>query len=136
MDVSEEALAALTPAQRIDLVIKARAVAQIAERVVGAIKADVLKNGDVEAGGKRLTLQRTERRRLNAWLAFPILQERLEDAEMAEVIDISIAKAEQVVSKKAGRGKGASAVRALNKALAEAGAIEAGETVSLVVRRV
>jgi hypothetical protein len=135
MDVSEEALAALTPKQRIDLVIKARAVSQIAERVVGAIKADVVRNGDVEADGVRLTVQRTERRRLNVLQAFPILQEKLEDSEMAEVIDISIAQAEQLVAKKAGRGKGAGAVRALNQELAEAGAIEVGVTTSLVVRR-
>lgn len=135
MDLDEVALAALTPSQRVELVVKARAVSQIAERVVGAIKADVIKNGDVEADGMRLTVQRTERRRLNVLQAFPIIQGRLEDEEMAEVIDISLAKAEQAISKKAGRGKGAGAVRELTRELDEAGAIEVGVTTSLVVRR-
>lgn len=135
MDLDEQAIASLTPAQRIDLVIKARAVAQISERFIGAIKADVAKNGAVNAGGKTLTLQRQERRSVRAWEAFPVLQERLDDAEMAQVTTISLAKAEELVRKKAPPRKGAQAVRELNMALEEASAIATSESVSLVVRR-
>lgn len=135
MDLDEQAIAALTPEQRIDLVIKARAVAQIAERFVGAIKADVAKNGDCEGGGKKLTLQKTERRSLRSWEAFPVLQEKLDDAEMAQVTEISLAKAEEMVRSKAPRGKKAIAERELNEALAKAGAISTTESMSLVVRR-
>lgn len=135
MDLDDRAIAALTPAQRIDLVIKARAVAQIAERFIGAIKADVAKNGAVNADGKTLTLLKSERRSVRAWEAFPVLQERLDDAEMAQVTTISLSKAEELVRKKAPPRKGAQAVRELNMALEEASAIATSESVSLVVRR-
>lgn len=135
MNLDEQAIAALTPAQRIDLVIKARAVAQIAERFIGAIKADVAKNGAVNADGKTLTLMKSERRSVRAWEAFPVLQERLDDSEMAQVTTISLSKAEELVRKKAPPRKGAQAVRELNMALEEASAIATSESVSLVVRR-
>lgn len=135
LPIEEAAIAALTPSQRVALVVKARAVAQLAERFVSAVKADVIRNGDVVADGKRLTLQRSERRHLVVLNAFPVLQQHLEDEEMAEVIDISISKAEQIVAHKAGKGNGAGAVRQLNQALNDVGAIQTGMVTQLVVRR-
>lgn len=123
------------PEKIVALLERADLAAKVADRVRAAIKEEVLRAGDIVGGGKRLTLQRKERRHLNVLQAFPILQEKLEDPEMAEVIDISLAKAEEIIGKKAGKGNGAAARRALAAELAQAGAIETSTTVSLVVRR-
>lgn len=123
------------PEKVVELLERADLAAKVADRVRAAIKEEVLRAGDIVGGGKRLTLQRKERRHLNVLQAFPILQDKLEDAEMAEVIDISLAKAEDLVGKKAGKGNGAKAKRELQAELAQAGAIETSQTVSLIVRR-
>jgi hypothetical protein len=131
-----DALAAMAPEELVELLDKADRVGKNADRVRAAIRALVIRSGDVVGGGKRLTLQHEERRHLNVLAAFPVLQERgFEDAEMAEVIDISAAKAEKVVAAKAGKGNGARAVRELRAALEEASAIEVGVITKLVVRR-
>lgn len=123
------------PEQVVALLERADLAAKVADRVRAAIKEEVLRSGDIVGGGKRLTLQRKERRHLNVLQAFPILQAKLDDPEMAEVIDISLAKAEELIAKKAGKGNGARAKRELHAELAQAGAIETSTTVSLIVRR-
>jgi len=119
----------------VDLLERARSVKKIAERVEAAAKEEVLRAGDVLGKEKRLTMQDRETRSLDAWAAFPVLQAELDDAEMAEVIDISLHKAEEIVGKKAGKGNAARAKRELTAKLAEAGAIQTGVVRSLVVRR-
>ena len=123
------------PAKVVELLERADLAAKVAERVRAAIKEEVTRNGDIVGGGKRLTLQRKERRHLNVLSAFPILQAKLEDPEMAEVIDISLPKAEKIVGEKAGKGNGARAKRELEAELTQAGAIEISATASLIVRR-
>jgi hypothetical protein len=51
------------------------------------------------------------------------------------VLEVSLAAAERVVARKAGRGKGAAAVRALDAALEAAGAVTVDITTKLVIRR-
>lgn len=123
------------PEKIVALLERADLAAKVAERVRAAIKEEVIRAGDIVGGGKRLTLQRKERRHLNVLQAFPILQEKLEDPEMAEVIDISLPKASELIGKKAGKGNGARAKRELEAELVHAGAIETSTTTSLVVRR-
>lgn len=123
------------PEKVVELLERADLAAKVADRVRAAIKEEVLRAGDIIGGGKRLTLQKKERRHLNVLQAFPILQGKLEDPEMAEVIDISLPKAEKIVGDKAGKGNGARAKRELVAELAQAGAIETSTTVSLIVRR-
>lgn len=130
-----DALAAMTPDQVVDLLAKADLVAKYAERVRNAIRSHVMRNGDILGSEKRLTLQREERRGLETLAAFPVLTARLEDEEMAEVIDISLAGAERIAAKKAGKGKGAAAVRELRVALDEAGALKVSTITKLVVKR-
>lgn len=119
----------------VDLLERARRVKKIAERVEAAAKEEVLRAGDVLGKEKRLTLQDRETRSLDAWAAFPVLQAELDDAEMAQVIDISLHKAEELVAAKAGKGNGAKSKRELSAKLAEAGAIKTSTSRSLVVRR-
>lgn len=124
------------PDRAVALVEKARALIKQGERVVDAIKAEVLRSGDVEGEAKRLTLQRTEKRHLDVLQAFPVLQEEgFDDGDMAQVISISVSKAESVIAKRAGKGSGAAAVRAFDDKLAKAGAISTSTSTSLVVRR-
>lgn len=137
-DLTEETVTDLVrrePDKAVEILLRADRAAKVAERVRSAIKAEVIRNGDVVGAGKRLTLQPSEKRHLNVLQAFPVLQEELADEEMAEVISISLPKAETLISKKAGKGKGAGAVRALQSKLNDVGAIETTTTANLVVRR-
>ena len=124
------------PARVVALVEKARAVSKQAERVIDAIKAEVLRSGDVVGQDKRLTLLRSEKRHLDVIQAFPVLEEEgFDDVDKASVISISVSKAESVIMKRSAKGQGAAAVRAFNGKLAKAGAIQTSTSTSLVVRR-
>jgi hypothetical protein len=124
------------PDKVVALVEKMRFFEKLAERGIAAIKAEVMSQGDVLGTDKRLTLTRTEKRHLNVLQAFPLLQqEGFEDEDMAQVMSISLSKAETLVAKRAGKGNGAKAVRALDEKLAQAGAIETSTSANLVVRR-
>lgn len=128
-------LARTQPERVVELLEIARRAEKQAARVIAAIRPEVELAGDIVGGGKRITMQRTERRSLDVLQAFPVLQEELDDTEMAEVITLSLSGVEGIVSKKAGKGKGAGAVRALQAKLAEAGAIKTSTSASMVIRR-
>lgn len=129
----EDALALMSPDQMVEILSKADIVAKYADRVRGAIRAHVIRNGDVVGCGKRLTLQHEERRHLDVVKAWPVLEERLDD--VSEVVAVSLTKASEIVAKAAGKGNGAKAVRELVAALEAAQAIETSQTTKLVVRR-
>lgn len=129
------ALVRSQPDKAIALVKIARGIQKKADRVIAALKDEVVRDGDVVGEEERLTLQRSERRHLSVLQAFPVLQEQLDDAEMAEVIDISLSKAEELVAKKAGKGNGARAKRELQAKLDEVGAIHTTASANLVIRR-
>lgn len=132
----EAALAAMAPEAIIDVLLKADLVRKHAERVRDAVRQHVMKHGPLVARGHKLVLQHEERRSLDTWAAFPVLEAAgIEDRDMASIIDVSISKAEELVAQKAGKGKGAAAKRALREALEEAGAVKTGVTTKLVVRR-
>lgn len=123
------------PERVVELVEKARTAEKQAARVLAAVREEVTRSGDIVGGGKRLTMQERTSRQLDTWAAFPVLQEVLDDPEMAEIIDISLAKAEEIVAAKAGKGNGAAAKRALVAKLNEAEAIKTSYSKALVVRR-
>lgn len=131
-----DALAAMHPDELVTLLGKADLVSDYAARVRSAIRAHVIRNGDVVGCGKRLTLQHEDRRKLLTLATFPVLEAAgFDDNDLSKVIDISAAKAEKVVAAKAGKGKGAGAVRELQASLKAAGAIEVGTVTKLVVKR-
>lgn len=131
-----DALAAMAPAEIIAVLVRADMVSKYAERVRSAIRSHVMRGGDIVAGGLRLTLQHEERRALETLPAFGVLQENgFEDTDMAEVIAISVAKAEEIVAARAGKGKGAGAVRELRARLDEAGALKTSVVTKLIVKR-
>lgn len=131
----EAALAAMAPEQIVAVLAKADMVVRFAERVRSAIRSHVMRNGDIVGGGKRLTLQHEERRALDTRAAFAVLEQTLDDDEMAEVIDLKLARAEELVAKRAPKRKGAAAVRELRARLDETGAIKVSTVTKLVVRR-
>lgn len=117
-------LAALVPDVKLALYRRASLVASYAERVKKAIRADVEENGDIVTDDGRLTLVGESRRELKPLEAWPVLETAgLRDDDFAEVVDLPITRIEKLVAKKAGKGKGAAAVRALNEKLEAAGAI-------------
>jgi len=130
-------LARSQPQQVVALLEIARRAEKQAGRVIAAIKSEVERDGPVVGDEKRLELQTTEKRHLNVLQAFPVLQQEagFQDEDLAEVISISLSKAETLVAKRAGKGNGAKAVRELGDKLAKAGAIETSTSASLVVRR-
>lgn len=131
-----ETLAAMPAERKVELLQKADHVAKLAERVRAAIKADVAKNGDVVGAGVRLTLVTEERRKLDTWAAFPVLEAaNFTDEEKASVIDISLSRAEDVAAKRAGKGAGAAARRSLRAELENAGAIKIETITKLVQKR-
>lgn len=70
--------------------------------------------GALDAGdGKELRLVETHRRNVDAFKAWPVLQARLSDEELASTLKVSIADVEDLVAKKAGKGNGAAAKRTL-----------------------
>jgi hypothetical protein len=131
-----DALAELGADGVVALLDRADLAGAVAGRVRGAIKGYVIRQGDVVGRNKRLTLQHDERRSVDLLAAFPVLREHgLDDDDLAEVLDVSLAAAERVVARKAGRGKGAGAVRALDAALEAAGAVSVEVTTKLVIKR-
>lgn len=133
----EDALALMSPDQMVDILSKADIVSKYADRVRSAIRAHVIRNGDVVGCGKRLTLQHEERRSLNVIQAMTVLEDlgfrnRL---DLAPVIDISAAKVEKVIAERAGKGNGAGAVREFRAALEAAEAVETVTVTKLVTRR-
>lgn len=120
----------------VELLEKARRVSKMAERVESAIKSDVVKSGDLVGGEKLLTLQERTTRALDTGAAFDVLQDAINDADkFAEVMTLSLPKAEDIVAAKAGKGNGVRAKKDLEEKLVKAGAIRTNTIKALVVRR-
>ena len=105
---------------------KLKGLSARADEALKAMRAEVeRRGGDVDAGdGTHLFLaEENGHRTVDALKAWPILQARLTDEELAPAIKISLAKVEQAVAGKAGKGKGAAAKRALAEDLEKAGAV-------------
>jgi len=136
-DVDDAALIREMPAEQlIQLHSRVSLVESQIDRFRKAVRHRVEEQGDIVGDEKRITLETEERRQLDPLAAFPVLEAQgFGDAEMAEVIDISVSKAEKVVATRAGKGKGAGAVRELQAALKGAGAIKTRPITKLVLRR-
>lgn len=131
-----KALSEMTPGQVIDLYKKAAIVEKTAGYVRAAVRAHVEENGALVADGRRLDLVEEQRRALDPIAAWPVLEaEGFRDEEFAEVIDMSVSRTEKLVATRAGRGKGAAAVRAISAKLEAAGAVKVGTVKKLTERR-
>lgn len=132
-----ETLATWTAEAKIDLLEKARVASHLIDRVLGAIKADVVENGgEISDGKRRLVIVSEPRRYLDPIKAFPVLTEAgFTDEDMAQVIEMTAAKAENVVAERAPKGKAAAAKRELTAKLEAAGAIQVREHQKMVQKR-
>lgn len=123
----------LAPKDVAFLVRRARAVATIADNVVRAAKLRVRTQPDVDfsdGAGRRLVIDTQERRELDTWKAWPVLQELLTDEELSTCMTFAIGAAEDVVAKKAQAIKprtGKAAKEAMGAALEAAGAVRKTE---------
>lgn len=132
----EAALARMAPDEIIDVLGKADQVIRYAERVRAAVRAYAIKHGDIEGTERRLTVVREERRRLDTLVAFPVLEAAgFGDEEMGAVLDFNLSRVEKIVATRAGKGRGAKAVRELRETLQDANAIQTETVAKLVTRR-
>jgi len=126
----------MSAAEIVDILQKADTVASYAGRVREAIKKHVIANGDVTANGVRLTITTEKRRELDTLAAWPVLESiGFTDQDFAAVVDLKPSRVEKQVATKAVRGKGAAAVRAVNAALEQAGAVGEREILKLTQKR-
>lgn len=129
-------LASMEPAQVFEIYEKAEEVGKLAERVRTAIKQHVKALGDVEADGKRLTIVSEPHRVLDPLASWPVLESLgFTDADFAAVVKLGVTALEKHVSVKAGKGKGAGAVRVLTAQLEAANAVGTKNVEKLVSRR-
>lgn len=132
-----ETLSTWTNEQKIDLVEKLRVGSHLLERLLSAMKADVIRNGgEISDGKRRLVIVTEPRRYLDPIKAFPVLAEAgFTDEDMAQVIEMTAAKAENVVAERAPKGKAAAEKRKLTAQLEAAGAIQVREVQKMVQKR-
>jgi hypothetical protein len=126
----------MAPEQIVELEQKASLVTAFAGRVRDAIRRHVTEHGDIVANGVRLTLTTEERRQIDPLKAWPVLEAvGFGDEEFASCVEIRASKMDKIVAERAGRGKGAPAVRALRAKLDDAGAVGTREIKKLSTRR-
>lgn len=136
LEAPAEQLAAMGPAEILRLYQRAALVASVAGKVRDALREHVEHVGPVEADGQRLEIAIEERRELDPMAAWPVLEGAgFKDEDFAQIIKISASKAEKIAADKAGRGKGAAAVRELKAALDGAKAVRINEVGKLTLRR-
>jgi hypothetical protein len=130
-------LATMTPDQVISLLDTAKLVERYAKAAQQVVRDLVVATGDVVGSGHRLTLEATHPREIDPLKAFPVLESLgFGDPELAQCVDVSLSKAEDIVRKRAPRGNGAAAVRDLDAALDTAGAVTRKTSYRLVQKRV
>jgi len=120
-----ESVTLLPPEKVVDLYHKAKAVAAFCESALEAVRLRLRTDGPITTTPTReLRMIGVERREVDPVKAWPLLQPRLSDEEIAGCMKLSAAKLDDAVAKKAGKGKGAAAKRELGEALEKAGAVE------------
>lgn len=119
----ENGLRDMQPAHIRDLWERWKMVKAFGESFERAMRLALDTGGAIEAEGWRIELETQEHRELDLLKAWPSIQSRLDDEAVAECVSVSITKLDGIVAKRAGKGKGAAAKRALNEELLAAGAI-------------
>jgi hypothetical protein len=130
-------LANMPPRQIVSLYKQASVVSKLAENVREAIKAHVdASGGELASVDGRLVVQLEQRTSLDVIKAWPVLEAAgFGDEDFAAVVDIGAGRVRDLVARKAGKGRGAGAVRAINAALDEADAVRSTVFKKLVVKR-
>lgn len=126
-------LSALAPAQVVDLRRRAKMLEKFAASLDSMIRWRVSSSGPLPSGdGYALSLvEENGKREIDTEKAWPILQDRLTDVELAKCVTVSAADVDDCVAKKAGRGNGKKAREALATELKLAGALEQKKVLKL-----
>lgn len=122
---------------------KAKMVARTIETLEEAIRAEARARGSIEDGNGNIMhfVPSKGPRKVDALKAWPALQARLTDEEIASCVRVSIGDAEALVGEKAKNAPGAKrgAIKAakedLSKALAEAGAVSQADAERFAIER-
>ena len=131
-------VAALPPAARVELYRQAKRVEALASAARQAVRLNVIQSGGELDAGDGWVLKISEeggRREVDTVKVWPLLEAHLNDDEVPTVIDVSASRFEDLVAKRAGRGKGAAAKRALQDEMKAADAVKQGTVLKLVERR-
>jgi hypothetical protein len=136
-DLPRTDLSAYTPDQLITLKKKCSMVADYADRVNKALKAHVVKHGDIVGTDERITLTTQEEREIDPLLAWPVLTAAgFTDEDMAAVMSMSASKIDKRVAEKTPRGEKGRAVQAIGERLEACGALRREESKRLTIRRI
>lgn len=121
----------------LDLHERTARVGDMSDRLKAALKAEVsARDGLVAAKGRSLIIETIAKREIDPLAAWPVLEAAgFGDTDFAACMTLGVGKVESRVAEKAGRGKGAGAVRALGEQLEAAGALRRKTTDILKARR-
>jgi hypothetical protein len=128
-------LAEMPGHQKLDIYHKARSVAALAAQVLEVIRDDVRQHGAIQGVGTSLQLIEETRRTLKPAEAWPVLQQYLTEAQLAECVTVSLTKAEDAAAKGQPRGEGGKRTRAMLADLNTANAIGTSTIQKLTERR-
>lgn len=113
------------PAVVVDARRRLKVIETFADSFDKSVRRRIAIEGPLPSGdGNVLALvEENGKREVDTAKAWPVLQERLSDDELAACVTVSAASADEIVAKKAGKGKGAAAKRELAVLLEAAGAV-------------
>jgi hypothetical protein len=128
---------AMDSAQLVDFHRRLAVLDAVLKSAKASTRLEVEKRGDVLSGDGHVLhlVEENAKREVDTLKAWGVLTMHLDRDELATCISVSISDVEQAVAKKAGRGKGAGAKRALAAELEAAGAIKQGKITKLKLER-
>lgn len=129
---------AMEPAQLVDFHRRLKVLETVLKSAQSNVRAEVEKRGEVlsDDGHVLHLVEENGPRAVDTLKAWPALSRELEREELASCLTVSIGDVEQIVSRKAGRGNGAQAKRALAAELEAAGAVTQVKQFKLKLERV
>lgn len=133
----ERGLQDIPPAEIVSMVRRGKVVVTAYEAFREAVRRLVEAHGPLDAGdGHVLRIaEENGRREIDTERAFNILKEEFTPGEMNQIFSARPSVMDEIAAKKAGRGNGAAAKRALQDRLVAAGAIDQKPVRKLVERR-
>jgi len=129
---------AMEPAQLVDFHRRLAVLDAVLKSAKASTRMEVERRGEVLSGDGHVLhlVEENGPRKVDTLKAWPVLNRALDADELAPCISVSIGDAEEAVAKKAGKGNGAKAKRALAAELEAAGAITQGKITKLRLERI
>jgi uncharacterized protein DUF2800 len=129
-------LATMDAPKVVELFRRTKVVEKLCGSLQSAVRREVEARGSLDAGdGMELRFNDDSKRVIDPLKAWPVLQARLSDTEMAPAITLSIGALEDAVAEKAGRGMKGKMKQELGEALDAAGAITKKVTRKMIEAR-